>query len=284
MLTVLALAKLNLTLEVLGKRDDGYHEIRSVVQTIDLGDTLRFRMADRDELTADKAEWRPEQSLVSGALSRLREATGSSRGVGIEVEKRIPLMAGLGGDSSDAAAALRGLNQLWELGLPMERLAELGAQLGSDVPYFLHGGTALMSGRGELIEPLPALSGWWVVLALPPVPCEPGKTKRAYGGLTPGDYTDGRLTERMVGVIRSSAEPTPDLLFNVFEGNAFASWPALEACRRQMLDSGADSVHLVGSGPALFSLTADRAEAARLHRDLRGRGLEVYLAATVGGG
>ncbi|MFC1956296.1 4-(cytidine 5'-diphospho)-2-C-methyl-D-erythritol kinase, partial [Chloroflexota bacterium] len=155
MLKIEAPAKLNLTLEVLGERPDGYHEIRSVIQTINLCDSLSFRMSENITFNSDTPGWNAEESLVSRAASLLQKTTGCSKGAIIEVNKHIPLVAGLGGDSSDTAATLRGLNQLWESGLPQEELLELAARLGSDVPFFIHSGTALVAGRGELVRTLP---------------------------------------------------------------------------------------------------------------------------------
>ena len=234
MLTVEAPAKLNLTLEVLGKRDDGYHEIRSVAQTIGLRDRLRFRSTGETEFRSDLPEWVPQQSLVPRAVDLLRETTGCTRPVSIELEKRIPLMSGLGGDSSDAAAVLRGLNRLWALNLPREKLQELSTRLGSDVALFLHGGTVLMEGRGEKVMPLPSLPAIWVVVVLPGVPREPGKTRRAYGSLRADDLTDGQATSRLAEVIRSSGELGPSLLFNAFETRTFEASSELSACREQM--------------------------------------------------
>ena len=141
MLTVPAPAKLNLTLEVLARRPDGYHEIRSVFQTISLGDTLHFQPGREIIFKSSLPGWTPEKSLIARAASLLKETSGCPQGVTIEVDNRIPLVSGLGGDSSDAAATLRGLNKLWELGLSREKLLELAAKLGSDVPFFLYGGT-----------------------------------------------------------------------------------------------------------------------------------------------
>ena len=278
MLTVAAPAKVNLTLEVLGKREDGYHEIRSVVQAIDLCDHLHLRLHDVTDFKSDTPGWVPGKSLASKAVAFLQEATGCSRGVTVEVEKRIPLLSGLGGDSSDAAAVLRGLNRLWGLELPQERLLELAAQLGSDVAFFLHGGTALMEGRGERVTPLPSLPATWFVLVRPVVPHEPGKTRRAYASLKPGDHTDGRITERLVEVLKSGGELTPSLLFNTFEGSVLAGSPEVARCREQMIEAGAGGVHLAGSGPVLFAVAEERAGAETLCQQLRQQGMETYLA------
>ncbi|GAH54497.1 unnamed protein product, partial [marine sediment metagenome] len=121
-----------MTLEVLSKRSDGFHEIRSVIQTINLCDSLRFKLSENIEFKSSVPHWVPEESLASKAVSLLKETTGCGKGVAIEVSKRIPSVSGLGGDSSDAAAILRGLNRLWGLGLSLEELVKLAWQLGSD--------------------------------------------------------------------------------------------------------------------------------------------------------
>jgi 4-diphosphocytidyl-2-C-methyl-D-erythritol kinase len=281
MLTIQAPAKLNLTLEVLGKRADGYHEIRSVIQAIDLCDTLRFRENSRTEFRSSMPGWLPEKSLLSKATTLLREATGCTADVAIEIDKHIPLLSGLGGDSSDAAAVLAGLNQLWELNLSQEKLLGLAAELGSDVAFFLHSGTALMEGRGEVVTPLPPLSETWVVLVVPAVSREQGKTARAYAGLKEGDYTDGQRTERLVSVLRAGGKPEPAMLFNAFEHSTFDSYPEIYECQQQMITAGADNVHLAGSGPALFTLAGDRAMAEGLYSHLQEQGFEAYLAKTL---
>ena len=278
MLTLQAPAKLNLTLEVVGKRDDGYHEIRSVVQTIGLCDRLLFQASQQTEYSSNMPEWVPQQSLVPRAVDLVREATGCNLGVEIQVEKYIPLMSGLGGDSSDAAAVLRGLNGLWELNLSQEKLRQLASRLGSDVALFLYGGTVMIEGRGEKVTPLPSLPTMWVVLVLPEVPREPGKTGRAYANLQEAEYTDGRTTERLVETLKTGKDFAPSRLFNTFERSAYAGSSELVACRERMLAAGADNVHLAGSGPALFTLIKKRTEAEGLHDRLSRPGMEVYLA------
>ncbi len=221
MLTVQAPAKLNLTLEVLGKRPDGYHEIRSVLQTISLCDTLRFELSETIIFKSETPGWTPEKSLVARAVSLLRETTHTTKGAIIEVAKRIPLVSGLGGDSSDAAATLRGLNKLWRLNLSEEKLLELAARLGSDVPFFLYGGTALAAGRGEVLTPLPPFPHHWVVLVVPDVPQIPDKTRQLYASLQPGHYTEGRITTKLVETLKQGKGFSTALLFNAFENVAF---------------------------------------------------------------
>jgi 4-diphosphocytidyl-2-C-methyl-D-erythritol kinase len=281
MITLLAPAKINLTLEVLSKRSDGYHEIRSVIQAINLGDTLRFSLNRNVEFRCDMSGWVPEESLVSRAVSLLQETTGCTRGATIEIDKRIPLMSGLGGDSSDAAAVLLGLNELWELGVSRTELLELAPQLGSDVAFFVHGGTALVEGRGETVTPLPLLPHRWIVLVVPPVGREPGKTKRLYDSLDAAHFTDGQITERLVAILRAGSEFTPSLLFNTFENVTFDRSSELDVYRSHIMKIGARNVHLAGSGPALFTLLKDRAEAEDLHIRLQQQGMETHLTDTV---
>lgn len=281
MLTVLAPAKLNLTLEVLAKRDDGFHEIRSVIQTIDLCDSFSFQSRRDVVFKSAMAGWIAEESLVSQAAGLLRQVTGCTKGATIGVEKRIPLMSGLGGDSSDATAVLQGLNQLWELGLSLAELRELALRLGSDVSFFLYGGTALLEGRGEMVTPLPPLARHWVVLLIPSLPRLKGKTKQLYAGLKTTDHTDGRITRRLVEEIEAGREPRLSLLFNTFENIAFTHFPGLTEFRERMMLAGAADVHLAGSGPTLFSLFNDRSRAEKLHLALEQQGLESYLAETM---
>jgi len=283
MLTVLAPAKINLTLEVLAKRQDGFHEIRSVIQTVNLCDGLRFRLSQNIEFKCSLPDWTPEESLVSKAVSLLQEATECSKGAAIEISKCIPLVSGLGGDSSDAAAVLRGLNKLWELGLSQEKLLELAVQLGSDVAFFLYGGTALVEGRGEKVTPLPPFPHMWVILVVPHVPRLQGKTKQLYARLNASHYTDGQITKRLVKTLREGREFTSSILFNTFENVVFIRSSKLNVYRGHIIKIGATNVHLVGSGPTLFTLVKDRTQAEDLHLRLQNQNLGTYLTETLAG-
>jgi 4-diphosphocytidyl-2-C-methyl-D-erythritol kinase len=278
MLKVKALAKINLTLEVLGERPDGFHNIRSVVQTIDLGDVLSLSLSDKIEVASDNPEFIAEKSLVAKAASRLQKAKDCAEGARIGVEKHIPLSSGLGGDSSDAAAVLWGLNQLWPL--KPAQLLELAAGLGSDVPFFLHGGTALVEGRGEKVVPLPSLPQSWVVLVIPPMRKIEGKTKRLYSRLKPNHYSRGEITDSMVAGLTKGAV-NPSMLFNTFENVAYDFFPKLKLYKEHFLKLGAPHVHLAGSGPTLFSLLEDKSQAEDLYMRCKNQRMECYLAATL---
>jgi 4-diphosphocytidyl-2-C-methyl-D-erythritol kinase len=280
MLTISAPAKINLTLEVLAKRPDGFHTIRSVIQAVNLCDSLSFSPSDKIEVVSNNSDFDPEKSLISGAAALLQQELGSARGARIEVEKRIPFGAGLGGDSSDAAAALLGLNRLWAPGLKPAQLMTMAPTLGSDVVFFLYGGTALMEGRGEKVAPLPSLPRSWVVLIVPPLPPVEGKTQQLYENLNSRHYSDGRITDDMVAALtRGALEPS--MLFNTFENVAYSFFPKLRTYREHFEKLGAENVHLAGSGPTLFSLLDDKAKAEDLYQRCKDQGLEAYLADTL---
>ena len=280
MLTIIAPAKINLTLEIIGKRPDGYHEIRSVIQTLAFGDALQISSSEQTLISSDLTGWKAEQSLVAKAVNLLREVTCRANGANIKINKRIPLMSGLGGDSSDAAAVLIGLNQVWELKLSLGQLQEITKQLGSDVTFFLTGGTAFMEGRGEKIIPLPPMPHQHVVLVIPKIPAVPDKTKRLYGLITPNHYTDGTITDNVMSTIKSGNRFPYPLLFNTFENVVFSKGAELTNYRDHMLKIGAPFVHLAGSGPTLFTMLKDKDQADDLTKKLQNYGMETYLTET----
>ena len=281
MLTVKAPAKINLTLEVLRKRPDGFHDIKSVFQAVDLCDTLTLKTGKDITFRCDTPGWSAEKSLVTKAVDLLKNITGCSYGVTVEIEKRIPLMSGLGGDSSDAAALLRGLNQLWKLGLSIEKLKELAAQLGSDVTFFLSGGTALAEGRGETITPLPSINKIWVILVVPEVTGESGKTGRMYAALKPEHFTDGEITEKFIKTLHKDNKFDASLLFNAFENVAFDMYSGLKDYQELLINLGAPQVHLAGSGPTLFTVLPEKARAEEIYKKCKSQGIKAHLAASL---
>jgi 4-diphosphocytidyl-2-C-methyl-D-erythritol kinase len=259
-------AKINWTLEVLGRRDDGYHEVRTIIQTVGPCDTLELAPADGLELEVEGAHEPSQDDLVLRAAALL--GGGGAGGAHIRLSKRVPVAAGLGGGSSDAAAALRGLNELWRLGYGDAQLAEIGAGIGSDVAFFVYGGTASAEGRGERVTPLPDLAPMWLVLLVPPFHL-PEKTRRMYDALTPADFTDGSRTEALLGRLRQGLPIVDEGLYNVFQRAAYEVFEGLGAYRDALIAAGARRVHLAGSGPALFALGPDEAAAQAMHDRLR---------------
>ncbi len=273
-----AQAKINITLEVLKKRADGYHEIRSIVQTIDFCDKLNFKAGPRMEIICNFPEWSASKSLVLKAVDLLRNTSGTRKGAMVEIEKSIPLNAGLGGDSSDAAAILRGLNLFWGLKLSIRDLLNLGTQLGSDVPLFLYGGTLLVEGRGEKVRPIRPLPHSIVVLLVPPAPKIENKTRLLYAQLNVNHYTSGKITEDFVNALEGRAASQNPTMFNVFDSVGIRYFKGLREYRQKFIEAGAVDVHLAGSGPTLFTLLQDDVKASAIHKKLQEKGLEAYLA------
>ena len=282
-LRLLAPAKINLALEVLDKRGDGFHEIDTVMTTIDLADRVRLQPADELSVRFDGPHGGMiEDDLCTRAALALGEASGHNAAVRIEVTKQIPLAAGLGGGSSDAAAVLRGLNQLWGLGWTVEELSSVAASLGSDVPFFLQGGAARCSGRGEIVEPLRDVRDLRLLLLLPPVTSAPDKTARRYGALTADDFSDGEHVRRVAGRVGRGAPPPVNDLVNTFEGVVERSEPELLAHYASYRKSGVPQIHLCGSGPMVYLLVSDLAKVKALRHDFEMLGADVIDTRTLG--
>jgi len=281
MFTYLAPAKINLALEVLGRRDDGYHEIRSLVQTISLCDVVSFELADMVSLECSQPTLQTSSNLVVKAAELLREVGGYQKGVRIKLEKKIPWDAGFGGGSSDGAITLLALNKLWGLKFMTFDLVKLAASLGSDVPFFIHGGAALIEGRGEKVTPLAASMQSWFVLLMPPLPKIARKTQQLYSRLEARHFTDGKFVDKAMRNYSRDKKIAPSLFFNVFDNVALDAFPGLKDYWRCFEGAGAENIHLVGSGPALFAPADDEAEAEGVRSLLSQQGLEAYSVSTV---
>ncbi|MBT3941863.1 MAG: 4-(cytidine 5'-diphospho)-2-C-methyl-D-erythritol kinase [Chloroflexi bacterium] len=250
-------AKVNLTLEILGKRDDGYHDIVSIMQTIDLHDTVSLSASDDITLICDDPGLDGENNLALVAARRLQKAVGVSAGAEIRLEKRIPVSAGLGGGSSDAATVLNGLNRLWDLKLPLPELEAIAAEVGSDVPYLLSGGTALVQGRGEHVVPLAHANVDWMVVVSPETDLE-DKTARLYSELSQSDHTRGVLTHKLAGRIRGGGDAPAQFFFNAFEPYANQVFPDYAQIRDTFHNLGAMGILMSGAGPSMFALAPSR--------------------------
>jgi 4-diphosphocytidyl-2-C-methyl-D-erythritol kinase len=275
-----AFAKINLTLDVLGRRADGYHELASVLQTVALCDTLALVPAPDGTrtLTCDAPALAGAANLALRAADALAAATGTPRGAALELRKTIPTQAGLGGGSSDGAAVLLALARLWEARLPAGALLELAARLGSDVPFFLTAGTARVGGRGEVVQPLPDVAPCWLVLLKPPVNVP---TAAAFDALAPGDFSAGVATKRVARDLLGGRPLALDALANSFEASVMRDFPAVAAARAALVAAGAEVVRLSGSGPTLFAPFAGLEAAARAWRALRAGGHHTWLTRTV---
>lgn len=270
-ITLPSFAKINWTLEVLGKRPDGYHELRTLLQTVDLADTLHFRRSEAGIVLTCDHPGVPlgEANLVHRAASLLREAVGVEDGVRIEIEKRIPMAGGLGGGSSNAAVTLLALQSLWQVALPPRDLFRLASRLGADVPFFLLGGTALGVGRGDEVYPMPELSTNLLLLvnvglpvptpevyrALPPELTTPGPIS-----MMPLSFEVAYVSRRTVsedsqnGGAQSSGSRIAHWLHNDLERAVYPRFPLLREVKESLLNCGAVGALLSGSGSSLFAV------------------------------
>ena len=279
MITLKAYAKVNLTLEVLGPRDDGYHDIVSIIQTIDLADTVSIEPSESLTLECNHPGLESPDNLVMRAASLLAEATGTRDGARILLSKGIPVAAGLGGGSSDAAAALTGLNSLWGLGLSTDELTPIAAQVGSDVPFFLHGGTAMVQGRGEVVRPLPPADLPHVLVLAPEIDV-PNKTATVFRKLGISEFTKGALTRKLEARIRGGGDVPTQFLFNAFDAIAFDAFPGLQEYWDMLYSLGARELHLAGAGPSIFAPVSRREVATTIQLLLTHRhGWRAYLTA-----
>ena len=276
-----AYAKVNFTLEVLGKRADGYHEIVSIVQTVSLHDTVTVEPADEITLSPALPGVPVEENLAYRAAVLLARRSGTRHGASLSIEKTIPQASGLGGGSSDAAAVLVGLNRLWELGMSDGELAWLGAELGSDVPFFVRGGTAMVSGRGERVRPLPPVDQSWLVLLCLKIP-RANKTAAMYSMVTPAHYTGGLLTRKLEARIRGGGDVPAEFLYNAFDEIALGAYDGLEEYRDALDSFGAQEIHVAGSGPSLYAPMPRRDQGTAIALLLRSmRGWNAQLVSTV---
>lgn len=263
-----AYAKVNLALNVLGPRDDGYHDVETVLHTIDLHDavTLREQEEGIEVRTDSPAVPADARNLVVRAAQVLRDTFGVQRGVEIDIRKGIPVASGLGGGSSDAAITLMGLVQMWKIRLNGRGLLSLAASLGSDVPFFLEGGAALARGRGDRVSWLPPLPTTWIVLARPRVEVS---TAWAYGSLDLPSVALRPDAGAMVEAMRREDLPgVGRLLGNVFEGLLVRTHPVVGDLKRRMLAGEAYGATLSGTGPTVFGLMANEAAARKTAEDL----------------
>lgn len=282
-LSIKAPAKINLTLDVLHKRDDGYHEVEMVMTTIDLADRIELTLLSEAHIKIDcSASFVPadDRNLAYQAAKLLQERYEVKQGVSVSIDKQIPVAAGLAGGSSNAAATIKGLNQLWSLGLTLEEMASLGTELGSDVAFCVYGGTALATGRGEIITRLPTPPPFWVILAKPPMGVS---TANIYGKLSVADIKEHPDTQRMIRAIseRNFNEITSSL-GNVLEIVTLREHPEVLHIKEQMRRFGADGVLMSGSGPTVYAITQKESRVQRIYNALKGFCRHVYVVRCIG--
>jgi 4-diphosphocytidyl-2-C-methyl-D-erythritol kinase len=265
-LTASSPGKINLTLRVIGTRPGGFHEIESLVTRVDLCDEVSVRTQDDGTYSLDcddPALPRDGSNLVLQAARALARAADLNRGVHIKLTKRIPAGSGLGGGSSNAATTLRLLHKLWGLGFDDAKLTQIGAELGSDVPLFLHGPLVVLRSRGEQAEDVPQRLNAWATLLLPDLHCATPAVYAAWDRMTARPEWPS-LAEILAKL--SSPEHLTDLLFNDLEPAAFAVVPALRELARRAAEIAGGAVRMTGAGAALFRLFGDESSAHRFAR------------------
>ncbi|CAM4517770.1 4-diphosphocytidyl-2-C-methyl-D-erythritol kinase [Paenibacillus endophyticus] len=271
-------AKINLLLDVLRKRDDGYHEVEMIMTMVDLADRLEMEELPRDTIIiSSQVGYIPldEKNLAFQAARLIKERYDVKQGVYIHLDKKIPVAAGLAGGSSDAAAALRGLNRLWKLQIPEDELCRLGAELGSDVPFCVTGGTAIARGRGEKLEHIENPPQCWVVLAKPPINVS---TADVYGRFRANELKEHPSIPNMVRALeQGSFTDICEGLGNVLENVTLGLYPEVMQLKESMIRLGADGVLMSGSGPTVFGLVSKEAKLPRIYNGLRGFCKEVYV-------
>ena len=282
MLYVKAPAKINLTLDVLYKRPDNYHEVEMIMTTVDLADRIGLEPRADGQIkiiSADRFVPNDERNFAYQAAKLLKDTYGITEGVSIKIDKEIPIAAGLAGGSSDAAATLRGLNEMWNLNLTMDELAEHGAKIGSDVSFCIYGGTALATGRGEKIKELPAPPTCWVVLAKPKIGVS---TADVYGGLKLEGIEHPNTKQMIEAIEKQDYELLCKSLGNVLETVTFKLHPEVITIKERIQRFGADAVLMSGSGPTVFGLVDSETRATRIYNGLRGFCEEVYIVRMLG--
>jgi 4-diphosphocytidyl-2-C-methyl-D-erythritol kinase len=249
--------KINLFLEILGRRPDGFHEIETVMQAVDLADRLEFwrRPAGEIGISISGGEAPADESNLAVRAARLlREESGRSEGVHIHIAKQVPTGGGMGGGSSDAAAALRGLNRLWKVGAGLDDLTRLGAQLGSDVNFFLRGGLAVCRGRGEIVEPISGTVRAGFLLHFPEIRTS---TREIYAKLGfPLKDSRHSYNGLLEGLFRDDLAAAGRGLFNRLETPAFEAYPQLAAAKEKLRESKPCGALLSGSGSTIYVLAA----------------------------
>lgn len=278
----IAPAKINLAQDILFRREDQYHEVAMVMASIDLSDYLTFELIPEDKIIVETSRaFLPEDNRNHAfqAAQLMKKVGNIKTGVHISIEKRIPVAAGLGGGSTDAAAVFRKLNTMWGLNLPLSELQELANQVGSDVAYSIAGGTALVEGRGEKISQVKSAPKCWIILAKPAISVS---TRKVFQKLDVNRLDYEPNAPRVLAALESgSYEDLMAAIGNSLEPVTFSQHPQLAKLKRQMQQFGADGVTMSGSGPTIIGFTQVHSRGQRIYNALRGFCQEVYMVRVI---
>lgn len=261
MVTRKAYAKINLSLDVLRRREDGYHEVKMIMQQVDLWDELTFKVSEEagEQITLNvlnapvNADLGPiEKNLIYRAAKMILEEYGRTEKISISLSKNIPVAAGMAGGSADAAAVFHGLNELLDLGMSVEKMCQMGVKLGADIPYCIMGGTMLSEGIGEILSPLPTPPECVLLIAKPDIAVS---TKYVYENLHANELKIHPDVDGMIDAIKNKdLVAMSSLLGNVLENVSCAAYPIIEDIKKVMVDSGAVNSLMSGSGPTVFGI------------------------------
>lgn len=275
-------AKINLTLDTLYKREDGYHEVEMIMTTIDLNDRLTFECRDDGEIIIDvEHNFVPSdhRNLAYKAAKLMQDRYNIEKGVKISLEKSIPISAGLAGGSSDAAATFRGLNELWGINESLETLSELASEIGSDISFCIYGKTALCQGRGEEITHLPKPPSAWVVIAKPDIGVS---TPEIYGALDLENKEEVQTQACLKAIENNDYATMCQSLGNSLEKVTMQLYPEVEKLKNTMSNTGVDAALMSGSGPTIYGFVQKERQAKQVYNALMGCCNDVYIARLLG--
>lgn len=275
-------AKINLTLDTLYKREDGYHEVEMIMTTIDLNDRLTFECRDDGEIIIDvEHNFVPSdhRNLAYKAAKLMQDRYNIKKGVKISLEKSIPISAGLAGGSSDAAATFRGLNELWGINESLETLSQLASEIGSDISFCIYGKTALCQGRGEKITHLPKPPSAWVVIAKPDIGVS---TPEIYGALDLENKDEVQTQACLKAIENNDYASMCQSLGNSLEKVTMPLYPEVEKLKNTMSNTGVDAALMSGSGPTIYGFVQKERQAKQVYNALMGCCNDVYIARLLG--
>ncbi len=279
-LTLESRAKINLTLDIVNKRDDGYHNVSMVMQTISLCDTLHFKVIEKGiKLNSNNPRLpKDERNIIYKSAKLLLEYTQVNKGIEVFIEKKIPIAAGLAGGSSNAACTIRALNKLWNLNLGDKELLDIGTKIGADVSFCMIEGTALAEGIGEVLTRLEPLPKFYVVLVKPSIRIS---TPWAYNLVNVKSIKNRPETMKMIeGIQRGEKQIIASKMRNVFEDFIFKKYPRLCDIKENMIRLGAINSLMSGSGPTIYGLFEEKETARRAYIELKKSYREVFVATT----
>ncbi len=287
MITECAHAKLNLSLDILGTRNDGFHEVSMILQSIALADQLFFERSDVGiNLTVEPSDIEgadllptDEHNLIVKSARIIFERFNLNGGLNIRLKKNIPIGAGLAGGSADAAATLRAINKIFDLNLDNDRLKEIATEIGSDVPFCIEGGTALAEGRGERLTQLPSLPTIPIVLVKPRGAVSTALAYKTYDTDPSPEHLDNLQLVEAIKI--GDVEAVGELMFNVLERVAVKFNPSIIDIKQRLLDAGAPAAMMSGSGPTVFALARSKEDAARIAQSIGDVDAKIFVTNTV---